>query len=503
MAQRQVDKRRMGDGTWSGNPSSAVGDADRRNVLITETDDPTKSIAELIQAGKDKYEETKNKKDRQYQRRKQEPLPRSYKVPPRSSQHRLSSAGHSREGSSDDGFCTVSPSSAGSTGGVATVGSNAASGYHYHLTTIHQRHISAPELMQANYAEHMKLTNHPNTEMIPSVCNSRSYNPIPSAAAAGHAHKSAKSWDADVHYASMPDSGGRQIEAIYVNDGRMYGNDRLRPTNPWVEPIRKSQSHEHIIVANNMHDAHFQHPSNAAAVVDNRCAIDAALGPLPPGWAIGYDDGEPYFIDHNTKTTTWYDPRLPTEIQEQTILDRHGRGGGGVQQQNVMQHHAAGGGYERHQQATSAAAASLQSTSNMTYSQKATDERVQQLMLEQRNLQERQQQLLREGWIDPRSPQQQQQPTYGSSPMSPIQNNDPFLGQFAHQPPIHSVVGGEYHLGAPTYQHQRDPSNESGVESVMEIDYMPSHPLSMISNDFPADLNPHEFDKYLNLTSSS
>ena len=33
-------------------------------------------------------------------------------------------------------------------------------------------------------------------------------------------------------------------------------------------------------------------------------------GPLPEGWDVGRDvDGKPFFIDHNTKRTTWVDPR--------------------------------------------------------------------------------------------------------------------------------------------------------------------------------------------------
>ncbi|KAJ3124561.1 hypothetical protein HK098_001061 [Nowakowskiella sp. JEL0407] len=32
--------------------------------------------------------------------------------------------------------------------------------------------------------------------------------------------------------------------------------------------------------------------------------------PLPDGWEVSYIDGKPYFIDHNTKSTTWNDPRL-------------------------------------------------------------------------------------------------------------------------------------------------------------------------------------------------
>ena len=35
--------------------------------------------------------------------------------------------------------------------------------------------------------------------------------------------------------------------------------------------------------------------------------------PLPQGWETGVDDkGRVYFIDHNTGTTTWNDPRLTT-----------------------------------------------------------------------------------------------------------------------------------------------------------------------------------------------
>jgi hypothetical protein len=33
-------------------------------------------------------------------------------------------------------------------------------------------------------------------------------------------------------------------------------------------------------------------------------------GGLPQGWDVGKDyDGKVYFIDHNTKKTTWIDPR--------------------------------------------------------------------------------------------------------------------------------------------------------------------------------------------------
>lgn len=42
------------------------------------------------------------------------------------------------------------------------------------------------------------------------------------------------------------------------------------------------------------------------------CGTYQKEAPLPPGWEIKFTkDGERYFVDHNTKTTTYADPRLP------------------------------------------------------------------------------------------------------------------------------------------------------------------------------------------------
>jgi len=40
-------------------------------------------------------------------------------------------------------------------------------------------------------------------------------------------------------------------------------------------------------------------------------AIAAAAGPLPEGWEQAMTpEGEVYFINHQTRTTSWFDPRL-------------------------------------------------------------------------------------------------------------------------------------------------------------------------------------------------
>ncbi|KAG8954420.1 hypothetical protein FRC04_011747 [Tulasnella sp. 424] len=46
------------------------------------------------------------------------------------------------------------------------------------------------------------------------------------------------------------------------------------------------------------------------------------LGPLPEGWEANWtSDGMQYFIDHNTKTTTWADPRVPDLKEEPEGVD--------------------------------------------------------------------------------------------------------------------------------------------------------------------------------------
>lgn len=63
------------------------------------------------------------------------------------------------------------------------------------------------------------------------------------------------------------------------------------------------------------------------------------LGDLPPGWEQGVtEDGDPYFINHADKTTTWFDPRIP--IQNQRVPIKQPVGNSAVQrrQQELRLH---------------------------------------------------------------------------------------------------------------------------------------------------------------------
>ncbi|XP_016774980.1 BAG family molecular chaperone regulator 3 isoform X2 [Pan troglodytes] len=48
--------------------------------------------------------------------------------------------------------------------------------------------------------------------------------------------------------------------------------------------------------------------------------------PLPPGWEIKIDPqtGWPFFVDHNSRTTTWNDPRVPSEGPKETPSSANG-----------------------------------------------------------------------------------------------------------------------------------------------------------------------------------
>lgn len=59
-----------------------------------------------------------------------------------------------------------------------------------------------------------------------------------------------------------------------------------------------------------------QNKTNAGGAAHQQIAFDE-LGPLPPGWTRQFDQhGRPYYIDHNTRTTTWQRPNNPVSAVE-------------------------------------------------------------------------------------------------------------------------------------------------------------------------------------------
>lgn len=137
--------------------------------------------------------------------------------------------------------------------------------------------------------------------------------------------------------------------------------------------------------------------------------------------------------------------------------------------------------------------------------------------MERRGMQERQQQLYRQGWIGPPWQTAQQQP-------QPQQQQVPVPSMVQQQPEIPAVSGyNEYYVSGqtvgndflgrtPYYAHNRNVSNDSAVDNTMEIDYVSVGTVSMVPlqsaheidpnlvRELNAqDLNPRDFDQYLQL----
>ncbi|KAF8201515.1 hypothetical protein BJ912DRAFT_945571 [Pholiota molesta] len=74
--------------------------------------------------------------------------------------------------------------------------------------------------------------------------------------------------------------------------------------------------------------------ADTPAAVSTGTATTAGSGSLPNGWEERYTpEGRPYYVDHNTRTTTWVDPRRQTIIR---VMGPNGQGSG-LQPQTISQ----------------------------------------------------------------------------------------------------------------------------------------------------------------------
>lgn len=85
-------------------------------------------------------------------------------------------------------------------------------------------------------------------------------------------------------------------------EGRSYFVDHNTRTTTWVDPRR--QQYIYMYNADTPNITVQQQPVSQ-------------LGPLPSGWEMRLTNtARVYFVDHNTKTTTWDDPRLPSSLDQ-------------------------------------------------------------------------------------------------------------------------------------------------------------------------------------------
>ena len=89
-------------------------------------------------------------------------------------------------------------------------------------------------------------------------------------------------------------------EQRHTPEGRTYFVDHNTRTTTWVDPRRQQYIR-----------TYGQNQGNATV----QQQPVSQLGPLPSGWEMRLTNtARVYFVDHNTKTTTWDDPRLPSSL---------------------------------------------------------------------------------------------------------------------------------------------------------------------------------------------
>ncbi|XP_013393837.1 transcriptional coactivator YAP1-A isoform X2 [Lingula anatina] len=87
--------------------------------------------------------------------------------------------------------------------------------------------------------------------------------------------------------------------------GQPYYINHIDKTTTWHDP-RKSVS------SMNLSHHSTPPPSHQSPNVSMQ-----NLGPLPPGWEqAATPEGEIYFINHNDRNTSWFDPRIPMHLQQ-------------------------------------------------------------------------------------------------------------------------------------------------------------------------------------------
>lgn len=91
-------------------------------------------------------------------------------------------------------------------------------------------------------------------------------------------------------------------EQRFTNEGRPYFVDHNTRTTTWVDPRRQQYVR--------------MYGQNANQVTLHQQPV-SQLGPLPSGWEMRLTNtARVYFVDHNTRTTTWDDPRLPSSLDQ-------------------------------------------------------------------------------------------------------------------------------------------------------------------------------------------
>lgn len=95
-------------------------------------------------------------------------------------------------------------------------------------------------------------------------------------------------------------------EQRHTPEGRAYFVDHNTRTTTWVDPRRQQYIRTYA-----------QNQAQGGNNTTIQQQPVSQLGPLPSGWEMRLTNtARVYFVDHNTKTTTWDDPRLPSSLDQ-------------------------------------------------------------------------------------------------------------------------------------------------------------------------------------------
>ncbi|XP_029103793.1 WW domain-containing transcription regulator protein 1 [Scleropages formosus] len=178
-------------------------------------------------------------------------------------------------------------------------------------------------------------------------------------------------------------------DMAFTSSGQRYFLNHIEKTTTWQDP-RKT------LTAATSHLSP-QRPATSTLVQQRSVAqSQPSLGPLPEGWEQAVTpQGETYFIDHKTQTTSWLDPRMDPRImvhhqpqqqlaqnpQPQQVLTQAMVPSGTVPQPGLQQ------------QATHAGLISL---SNHMSTQQQKKMRLQRIQMERERIRIRQEELMRQ-----------------------------------------------------------------------------------------------------------
>uniref|UniRef100_A0A8D8S7H8 Transcriptional coactivator YAP1 n=1 Tax=Cacopsylla melanoneura TaxID=428564 RepID=A0A8D8S7H8_9HEMI len=207
-------------------------------------------------------------------------LPKSFFQPPSTGSRSpsVSSISHSRENSADSAF------------GNSTITSPSSSVSGTGLQIAHPRAHSSPASLQQTYAsaqqqhqQHLKQRSYDITNVLDEL------GPLP------------PGW-----------------EQARTAEGQVYYLNHHTKSTTWEDPrktLAAQVQSQHQRSAELLSSPSPQ-PSPQTPTKPSGSVSPGSLGPLPEGWDMATTaEGETYFINHTTRTTSWYDPRIPIHLQ--------------------------------------------------------------------------------------------------------------------------------------------------------------------------------------------